>query len=163
MFIICRHVTRCSCGTCNLERRKYHRTSLLYHMPLGPYPEIVLAYTAGIIDGEGYIGIMHHKRKTRSSSYERVLKVGNTNEHLIDWLVHMYGGHKETVNQKGSRKPSWNWILWGEKAVDLLTQIYPYSIIKKSQIDVFLRFQRRLLTTQIKAYQEIHELNKRGI
>jgi len=49
-------------------------------------PEYVLAYAAGLLDGEGHIGI----HRTKTGFYLRV-DIANTNERIIQFLYEYFG------------------------------------------------------------------------
>jgi len=51
------------------------------------------AYVAGIVDGEGYIGVARTKRtgSMRSTRYAGMLIVGNTSRRLIEELASTFG------------------------------------------------------------------------
>ena len=54
----------------------------------------ILAYTAGIVDGEGSIHIFKSKTKQGSAGFkiEMRVSVSNTNEYLCQWLKMQFGG-----------------------------------------------------------------------
>lgn len=96
--------------------------------------EAELAYLAGIIDGEGCIGVA--KRR-----YVR-LRVSNTNFDLIQWLYQKFGGSIWNVKVKGNRRAQKCWTLKAKKATDLLECVLPYLIIKEEQAQLALHWQK---------------------
>jgi len=71
-----------------------------------------LAYTAGIIDGEGCTGILKCKesRNRTGYSYRLEIVVANTDKRLVNWLKTTYGGHLHALKQnKIKHKPFWQW------------------------------------------------------
>lgn len=137
-----------------------------------------LAYTAGIIDGEGCISL---SRYGKGDTYYISLSVsvGNTNEWLIQWLKFSYGGRtilKGGKNRQGKNwKPCWEWIISSNEALDFLRLLYPYLRLKKAQTEIAIRFQNARQTekrtsprsNQIKVLEEadrilMANLNKRG-
>ncbi len=104
-----------------------------------------LAYTAGIIDGEGSISILRNKDSKRNGFYYYlVVQVGNTNEWLVLWLQANYGGavHKYE-HLKKHQKPVYLWRFGGSPALELLESIAPYLHIKKVQAEIAIKFQKR--------------------
>lgn len=93
------------------------------------YPsDIEIAYTAGIIDGEGCIRM----QKNRGI----YLAVGNTSLDLLVWLRDRWGGkiydsiaHLKLPNSKRF----YQWQLHGKHALFVVEKIAPFLIIKQKQ------------------------------
>lgn len=105
-----------------------------------------LAYTAGIVDGDGYIGISKTKGKTYHLGYQMSLRVSvaNTDELLIRWLHQYYGGHiRRKKVYPNHPRPVWAWTVASQVALVFLENILPYLRVKKTQAKVAIRFQRR--------------------
>ena len=133
-----------------------------------------MLYLAGIIDGEGTIGIS----KLSKRLYQIRLSVGNTSEGLIDYLQDNYGGNKfGPYKQKGEkRKDKFQWDCNGNKAIELIKQIEPYLIIKQPQAELVLKSwedtfkwdytgretPRYALDKRKNLYQQMKKLNKKG-
>jgi hypothetical protein len=103
------------------------------------------AYLAGIIDGEGCVGIGIRKSGSRRGRYlTPTLQVTNTQKELLDWLYKRYGGgiyaHRQT-NQRG-RKPTWLWSCAGQKALAAIRDARPYMLLKCEQADILLALPR---------------------
>ena len=105
-----------------------------------------IAYMAGLFDGEGTVGIQKQKSKTSKAGYTYVMRVrlAISDRWIIEWFRMAWGGNVHF------RKPSkigwltiWVWQVNGKNAIDFLTAIKPYAILKQSQIEVALRFQER--------------------
>ena len=105
-----------------------------------------LAYTAGIIDGEGCISIVSTPRSEKLGGryYRLVIVVGNTNEWLIQWLKFNFGGnfYMSRHQKKPTHKPMFQWQIHSQKAADFLSQILPYLQIKKPNADLAIKFQK---------------------
>lgn len=84
----------------------------------------ILAYTAGIIDGEGHIRPQSHRRSV-------VVGVSNTNKDLMNWLQTQYGGRVITIQPRGNRVVCYQWRLATEPGMDLLRRLLPYLIVKR--------------------------------
>lgn len=108
----------------------------------------ILAYVAGLFDGEGsiVIGVSKPSIKKRMKSPSHWLQVGisNTNKEIIDWLKNNFGGHISNRSYSPSRKnciPSWEWRVMSNKAKDFLINISPFVRIKKKQVKLAIQFQ----------------------
>ena len=96
-------------------------------------PETDWAYVAGIIDGEGCLGLWAGPRNKQS--YPRIA-VGNTNRNLTDWLQAMFGGcvGYQPRREKTNHKPLWEWKLSSEAAVyAILAKCVPYLLLKRDK------------------------------
>jgi hypothetical protein len=96
------------------------------------------AYLAGMIDGEGSILVWQRKDRAIGQRSARVVVV-NTDRPVMDWLLANVGGN---LNNKPDtrpsafgtpRKPCWTWIVNGQNAVNILTQVLPYLVIKRDK------------------------------
>ena len=124
-----------------------------------------LAYVAGIVDGEGYIGISadHRKRNPSRPCWRLRVSVTNTNEWLMQYLMFSFGG---VISLKSSHniKPCYNWTLNRGKAADFLKLILPYLKLKRPQAELAIQFQAsiskstRRLTDEQRAVREAQML-----
>ena len=105
---------------------------------------VELAYTAGIIDGEGCIMIHTQSRPNTSRvGYQAKVFVGNTSEELTRWLARTYGGKAYfEANKNPKRKDIWRWVITGNKVLTFLELIYPYLKLKKAQAELVINFQK---------------------
>lgn len=135
--------------------------------------KVDLAYAAGIIDGEGSIGI--YKTGNPKQQFVAHVIVTNTNEWLLQWLKFHFGGSifPNAANRGHPKwKDSWIWQLSPRQSVDFLKLVLPYLKIKKPQAELFLEFQARRvvgkhLSNDIRAVQEANVIlmksyNKKG-
>jgi len=133
----------------------------------------LLAYVAGLVDGEGNIGL--HKSVSNSSvSYYTVhVGIGNTNEWLIQFLKMNFGGSICLGTQQNENaKPIWRWEIRAKKAFEFLNMIIPYLQIKYPQAELAIKFQNRrhkgaAITPEAKLLNETDRIlmsnyNKRG-
>jgi len=89
-------------------------------------PEL-LAYMAGIVDGEGTIVIEH----LRTRDVPRIA-IGMTDRAVPQLFVDAFGGSFRRKPPSGmGKKDIWYWQIVGRRAVQILTYLYPYLIIKK--------------------------------
>lgn len=109
----------------------------------GPYvlalTDLEAAYLAGIIDGEGTIGIYG---VTRNPGYYYLrLIIPNTSEVLIDTLRRWIGGAKAAVKQRDPMcAPAWQLVLTQQRAARVIRVCRPYLIVRSRQADVALDF-----------------------
>ena len=103
-----------------------------------------LAYTAGIIDGEGCIGIYSSNALARKRKRRLILEVSvtNTNEWLINWIYFNFRGciYKKRMLAR-HYKQVYLWSASSLQAKTLLELLLPYLRIKKPQAEIALQFQ----------------------
>ena len=113
-----------------------------------------IIYLAGIVDGEGYIGINFYKKGkwNCSDNYKVRLTISTTSLELIDWLLNNFGGylHQKPV-YSDTHNQSYNWTVYCKYAGELLKMVYPYLIIKKRQAEIILAY-RKLQEMGLKTY-----------
>lgn len=102
------------------------------------------AYLAGLFDGEGYVGIVRRKTKTRKPYYHNLqVEVANTHKPTIDRVNKLFPGcvysYKPT---KLTRKLCWDWRVSSHNAVRFLKTILPYLRIKRVQAVLGIQFQK---------------------
>ena len=115
------------------------------------------AYLAGLIDGEGSIGLFINHCPTRRSTKGAViarLKIGMCDEALIKWLQ----SHTESgtvTSWKHKESPKWKpcWVIaWhGRHAAAVINAVWPYLRLKRPQakllmqwIDIAMEWQAKL-------------------
>lgn len=136
----------------------------------------ILAYTAGIIDGEGTIG-------TRGPWFTVVVEVQNTNDELIETLHNWYGGvavyDQLRKNNRGKRKPFHYWRLNKSATIsEFLRSIEPHLRLKKAHANLALtilatsradrslrqvRVNDIIMSVRSEAAASLTKLNKRGV
>jgi len=91
--------------------------------------ELERAYAAGMVDGEGHIGLNPWK-----SSYLPLVVVTNTDPRLPDWFRQRFGGAVYwTARRNPAHKDRHNWRLQGRQAMTFLQEILPYLVLKRQQ------------------------------
>jgi hypothetical protein len=104
------------------------------------------AYLAGLFDGEGCVSL--HLKKDRY--FQLLLCVVNTHLGVLEFCRDLYGGAISARSRAG-RSASWQqtyaWQICGDNAQIFAEQILPFTIIKTSQIEVFLEARAQLLGT----------------
>jgi hypothetical protein len=110
------------------------------------YEPTVLAYLAGIVDGEGSISAGSYSASSIGTrQHTTYLSVTNTDKSLIDWLVFHFGSkaHPFTSKQlsKNSRKPAWRWQVSGDRLLHICEEILPYIVAKKKQVEIMIKLR----------------------
>lgn len=131
----------------------------------------ILAYTAGIIDGEGCITILN---KPDCHSDKVYVDVTNTNQWICEWLKMQFGGRVRTCKpHKLTWRPTFKWYIEGNRAMEFLRLIIPYLNIKKTNAEVVIAYQSKRkmgghYSQEDKVLMEanrvrIKHLNKKGV
>ena len=103
---------------------------------------ILLAWAAGIVDGEGHISIRH----LRPRVYQLEVGVTNTDPRLMQRFLSLFGGYTKRHGKNAlSKKPCWTWCVCSKQAEAFLLLIRPYLFIKAEQADIGLA-SRALIT-----------------
>lgn len=121
---------------------RVHLPDLWYYQDGESMKKVDLAYAAGIIDGEGSIGIARHSSKSckRGYSLELCVQVTSSDEWLCTWLKFAFGGSlSHSINSADN--PMWHWIIGARKASEFLKLILPYLKLKHSQAELAIIFQ----------------------
>lgn len=151
-------------------------------------PGIDLAYAAGIIDGEGTIGItelMPNNRarsngtRVRKSPQHRIyVAVTMTDASVPMWLHATFGGNIQSLAPRQSQhKPTVRWSMSSKRAAEFCSLVMPYLKVKRLQAELAVRFfDEHLTKTYTSAgvpldevarrrsfVSEIKLLNKRGV
>ena len=101
----------------------------------------VLAYIAGLIDGEGSIRFALTGRSQSQRAIQ--IHVWNSDAAVMNWLVTKIGGVTHLRKQTNpALKPAWQWTASTQRATWLLPLIRPYMIIKAPQADLAISFHR---------------------
>ena len=107
----------------------------------------ILAYIAGLFDGEGsiYISLRNNRPKSRSPEYSLRVSFVNTNEEVVHLIKDNFGGSilSRFREPDKKRKLTWDWAVSYIKAKDFLKAVYPYLIIKKKQAELGIKFQEQ--------------------
>jgi len=106
-----------------------------------------IGWTAGIIDGEGSIGIAKMKRDTVRYTYQARLTVSNSNLRALEKLQELWGGAIKPMRGNSRQKtwrPTFQWTLSGINMKKLLQRIIPYLKIKSEQAKLAIHTQERV-------------------
>lgn len=140
----------------------------------GKSDEVINAYLAGIIDGEGHISINRNKncpQRRRNPRYQAEIAVVNTDIRLMEFLVENVGGsYYQRKKVKEWHKDTYSWKVTSTTARDLCVKLLPYLLLKKGQAELIIKlyeecnFNTRVLTEEEVEkreliYQQILALN----
>jgi hypothetical protein len=103
-----------------------------------------IAYFAGIVDGEGSIGIelLSPTKSRKKTYYVCRLCVINTNLALMQWIKENFGGTFDAKAPKiPNRKLCYRWHIFGKDLENLITALMPHLRIKKEQAQLLLRYR----------------------
>ena len=154
-----------------------------------PVSEVDVAYAAGIIDGEGTIGITEllpndrvrpNGTRVRKSVQHRIyVAVSMTDPTVPMWLHATFGGNIQYVPSRNParHKPSTRWSMSSERAAVFCTTVMPYLRVKRQQAGLAVEFYRKHLgrtfqgssgvpVSEVAArhsfVERINDLNRRG-
>ncbi len=110
---------------------------------------INISYLAGIIDGEGCIGIEHlSPRKNRIKDYYVCrLTVINTSKKLMDRLVKTFKGQYDVRKKIEGRKLCYRWHVFGTDLEDAINKLLPYLFLKDKQAELLLEYRKTVSKT----------------
>ena len=120
-----------------------------------PTDERVLAYTAGLFDGEGCIVTTDLQAKNKYKKHVRWgCRIGMTHEPTIRWLIATWGGKLYTEKPGPPRKPKYVWDVHGHlNCAALLSAIRPFLITKAHRADLALSQLRPYVDVLIRLTQ----------
>lgn len=90
-------------------------------------------YLAGLIDGEGYVGIVKKKTKNEHTPYwyQAVVSVRMSNKYVVNWMADTYGGSFSKWGQeKDDRQPMYTCEWRGKHAGRVLSEVLPALKVK---------------------------------
>ena len=96
-----------------------------------------LAWLAGFVDGEGYIGV-----RQSQGWYSLCITIGNTHLQSLENCRRVAPDFRGPYADKRRppRRPAWRITVQGKKAQSLLRSLYPYLVTKKIQAGIGLAF-----------------------
>ena len=96
--------------------------------------EVEKAYIAGIVDGEGTLGLWrHHKNETHTPN----VTVANNDLALLQWIRSKVGGVIVTKKKRQAHhRDSYAWSIRQDRAIDFLNEIKMYLIVKRPQAEL---------------------------
>jgi len=110
-----------------------------------PYKAEELAYIAGLVDGEGYIGLVKVTETRRifrtTYCYLPTIRISMCDREGIDFIDRLFKGNIWFHQKQKGWRDQWEWSAKGKKRVaEILKAILPYLKIKKRQAEVLIEF-----------------------
>lgn len=103
--------------------------------------EAELAWAAGFVDGEGYIGVIRAKTKRGLYySYITHVEVAQAKAAPIIRFKEMFGGNVKFVANR--KQGYWYWRTFSRETVPILKQLLPYLFVKKEQALLVIEFAK---------------------
>lgn len=101
----------------------------------------LMAYLAGIIDGDGSLSIIREKRGDSFSFYP-CIQVSNVFEGMIQLFKEKFGGtFKKKTKQPHQKKDQFVWCVRGlDSCKSVIEKLRPYLVLKAKQSDLMLEF-----------------------
>lgn len=143
------------------------------------FSELHPAYIAGLLDGEGWLGIKTSGRHGPDGKryYVASIAVGMCDPTVPTLLHARYGGRLVTEARKGKERDLVKWIVTSKQVEPVLQEAVPYLIVKRVQAELLLRLREMSLPpTQARVsgysidqqksmetlYAQIRNLNAKG-
>lgn len=105
-------------------------------------------WTAGIIDGEGSITVVHrkrHKMQYNWESYEVRITVSNTDIKMMQKLKGLWGGSYRVVKRRRiQRKTCYHYCITSKQGFNMLQNILPFLVTKKERAKLAFSLQDRI-------------------
>ena len=133
--------------------------------------EVEKAYIAGIVDGEGSIGLWrHHKNETHTPN----VTIANNSLPLLQWIQSKAGGHIVSKKKRQAHHgDSYAWSVRQDRAIKFLNEIKAYLILKKPQAELITgeykavthragKYTPEMLMKKEALAAQIRSLNKRN-
>ena len=140
--------------------------------------KITRRYLAGLLDGEGYFGIIKDRYEDGHIKFTPAIKMSLTTPEVLSEIVQKLGGHVHVRYWPNENwKPAYCWESKTYVQVSkVLDYVHEYLIIKKPQADILRRFLNTktpnagstkmlpgTLETRALLYTLLRKLNKRGL
>jgi len=106
--------------------------------------ELDYAYAAGLIDGEGCIGVYNQTCPTTKTRrrYILTLRVSMSNWESPLWMKNTFGGNYRSYTNLGyGKKVMYTWSMSTKIAGEFLKRILPYLKVKQRQAELAIEFQ----------------------
>lgn len=136
----------------------------------GDATDVDLAYAAGLIDGEGCIGLYHN---SHNGNFQLRITVEMCERHGLDLLASIFGGRWYHKQKSAPRRPCFVWMAFNSEAESALIRLLPFLRVKRRHAEVALTadwhsfYKRKMSPEQQKVRQavcaEIKILNRRGV
>jgi hypothetical protein len=123
------------------------------------------AYLAGLIDGEGHIGLYIVRKEKKG--FRPAIGIANTNLKVLEWVKSNYEGCLSTQRFiDTTRKTVYSWSIGSKsKCLRLLNDVLPYLRIKKEQAVLLIEYcktkgWRKMEIRDWEIKEKLHALKK---
>src|SRR5262245_29440848 len=105
----------------------------------------LIAYAAGLFDGEGFIRIQSHRSKS-----DEVMQIRGgicmTHPAALILMQRSFVGslHSGGKRKMSTHKPLYQWAISSQKCATFLRLIRPFLHVKAAEVDVALQFQSHI-------------------
>jgi hypothetical protein len=109
-----------------------------------------LAYIAGMIDGEGTVGIYRKvpKKPTHSVRYHERVAISNSNLEALNYINDFFPGvFAKNIRYSDKHSPMWRLEYHVLRAHPILEAVLPYLIIKRKQAELVLKYRKTIVLT----------------
>jgi hypothetical protein len=140
-------------------------------------PSPLYAYVAGLIDGEGCLGI----QSTNSTQFYAEISIGMSDK-ALPLLLEVQKTLGGTVTKRREPTEKWNgahtWRIGGDAALAFISEVGPFLILKREQYQVLMELKQLVENLEVvgsrrkwtpeassnaaKVKQKMHLLNKKG-
>lgn len=107
------------------------------------------AYAAGLFDGEGCVQLYmktkgtHRDPEGKNSTLFSRLSIAGVDPAPLVWLIERWGGKITVIRGKkrleAGHRPLAMWCVQGKKSEQFGRDVYPFLIIKREEMDLWLR------------------------
>jgi len=113
----------------------------------GNSKEAAMGYVGGIIDGEGAIFITHDYFQHKSPVHRIEIRIGMIHKEAVDFLVTTLNVGKVFLEKSyANKRPMYRLVYQNRDDIrNVLDQVYPYLLVKKSQADIAYEFLDKAL------------------
>jgi hypothetical protein len=145
---------------------------------MGWLNEVEKSYLAGIVDGEGSIGIVKRQRFL-SIEYRCRMRITNNSKELIDFLEEKFKGQSCHITLRRRRnirrKDTYEFQLGDRLTIKFLKEVLPFLIVKRKQAENAIKLKEtykgyaglksipiEVTKTREECYVFQKQLNRRG-
>jgi hypothetical protein len=103
--------------------------------------QLILAWAAGFVDGEGYVGMQNSTHTyNRHTHFQGLMSVAQAKtDEPLQILSRLFGG--KVTWRKNQGNGAYYWVLYGQKMAVCLRALLPYLVVKRRQAEVCLEYQ----------------------
>jgi hypothetical protein len=149
-------------------RKEVYRKQFDEHVArLQQIPVEQLGWVAGIIDGEGYIGLVPNFQKGRVVGIMPRIDISSTTPIMQERLASVLGMgllyYKRKRENRPKEKPQTSWSTWSNCNVGPLLQvILPHLVVKKPIAEIVLEHCKRRLINDMQPYtnEDLHAVDE---